>query len=85
MAPCEFKNDVGVKKVVTLIEASSKAIKIALFKEPSQQFFGDLGILRFCCILHSILKETIFLTQLNRLLPAVISLVQIRSDSAELY
>ena len=59
MTPGELEDDIGMKKIVTLVETAREAIEIALLQEPGQKLFGDLGVLRLGRVLHGVLVELV--------------------------
>ena len=83
MAPSQLQDDVWVKQIIALVEASRETVKVALLEEPGQKLLGNLSVLRFRRIFHGVLEEAILFAQLDRLLPAVVALVEVGGDAAE--
>merc|ERR1712165_196989 len=73
-----------MEKIVALEQACSEAVECLFLEEVCQQFFGDLCILGFGCVLHCILEEVVLLAQLDTLLPSVVTFIQIGSNPPEL-
>ena len=55
MSPGQFHDDIWPQEVVTLEEAGCEALVVFLFKEPCNQFFCNVYVPRFACVLHRIL------------------------------
>eukprot|EP00116_Pleurobrachia_bachei_P015622 sb/3475884/ len=70
VSPRQLQDNIGLQHVVHDKGTRGKALIILIIQEPSHQVLCDLLVSGISSILHGVLEEEVFLTQLNSLLPS---------------
>lgn len=65
VTPGKFENNVGMEKVVTLVQTAGEAIVIALLQEPGEELFSDFGVLGLGRVFHGVLVQLVLLAQFD--------------------